>query len=69
MQIIERTLRELRAEGENIEGRYAGSIVGIEKREEEEGNATVDVGVGSLEMSNFEGELERERQESVRLHK
>ena len=41
----------------------------IEKSEEEEGNATMEVSFASGELNNFEGELERERQESIRLHK
>lgn len=32
MQIIERTLKELKGEQQEIEGKYAGSIVDIERR-------------------------------------
>lgn len=32
MQIIERTLKELKEEQQEIEGKYAGSIVDIERR-------------------------------------
>lgn len=53
MQIIERSIKELKGGQLEIEGRYKGCIADIEKREEEEVNATMDVGVGSMEVSHF----------------